>query len=197
MKLVTYFDEGPRIGILDGTKIWDLQRLYARYLFEAQRATNCRELAALTVPHDMALFIRLNDGRLDYMWEAHDYITSRAKQLGDVGDLARPHGLRRVVGQQPQALHGRRRRRIGGEGLYGDNWRGDDEAEEQSNQTAHFSSLRLVKTIPDFVGAKLLPGKRRKKGKPLRRRRLVALSCARTTPSGSCSPDRAAASLRS
>jgi acylpyruvate hydrolase len=90
MKLVTYFDEGPRIGIIDGTKIWDLNRLYARYLFEAQRATNCRELAALMVPSDMALFIRLNHGKLDYMWEAHDYITSRAKQLGDVGGLARP-----------------------------------------------------------------------------------------------------------
>ena len=54
---------------------------------------------------------------------------ARVLQLeADVGDLARPHGLRRVVGQQPQALDGGRRRRIGGEDLHGDENRSGNES---------------------------------------------------------------------
>ena len=50
MKLATYLDETPRIGVVEGAEIWDLQRLYSRYLFERERLPNCREIAAILVP---------------------------------------------------------------------------------------------------------------------------------------------------
>ena len=101
MKLVSYFDQGPKVGILDNGKVWDLRGLYARYLYEAQRVSDCRELAAHVVPTDMARFIRFNHNNLEYMWEAFEYITSRAKELGDVEALARPLKSTRLLPPVP------------------------------------------------------------------------------------------------
>ena len=79
---------------------------------------------------------------------------ARVLQLeADVGDLARPHGLRRdsrsaatgPYGGRPPADRRRDARAVS-----------DDES-EQSDQTAHFRSLRLIENIPVFTGAKVLP----------------------------------------
>jgi acylpyruvate hydrolase len=63
MRLASYFSDGPRIGVVEGDKMWDLRRAYARYLFETERLVEANAIAERMVPNDMALFIRLNHGR--------------------------------------------------------------------------------------------------------------------------------------
>lgn len=82
MKLVTFFNNGPRIGIIADGKVWDLREIYAAYLFETERTPYFREAAERLVPDDMALFARLNHGRLDEMAKAVDYAAAHAAQLG-------------------------------------------------------------------------------------------------------------------
>jgi len=72
MKFVSYYSEGPRIGILDGARVWDLRRVYAHYLFRTERHPQPQETAALIVPSDMSLFIRLNHGRMTELAAAVD-----------------------------------------------------------------------------------------------------------------------------
>ena len=80
MKLSTYFDKEPKIGLVDGDKIWDLRLIYARYLFEAERISESSQLATTLVPRDMTMFIRLNHTRLDYFKEAFDFLRLTASE---------------------------------------------------------------------------------------------------------------------
>ncbi|MCO5066725.1 MAG: fumarylacetoacetate hydrolase family protein [Rhizobiaceae bacterium] len=66
MKLATYFDNGPKLGLVDSSYIWDLRSLTSLYLFEKERLPNCREIAEALVPHDMAMFIRIHHQRTGY-----------------------------------------------------------------------------------------------------------------------------------
>ena len=70
MKLATYFDGAPRIGLVDEEGVWDLRRLYTWYLFAKERTPHAAGLAEQIVPCDMALFIRLNHARLDEFADA-------------------------------------------------------------------------------------------------------------------------------
>lgn len=74
MKFATYFDGTPRIGVADGSEMWDLRALYSRYLFETERNPNHAEIAAAIVPHDMAMFLRLHHGALGRFQEAFEYV---------------------------------------------------------------------------------------------------------------------------
>jgi 2-keto-4-pentenoate hydratase/2-oxohepta-3-ene-1,7-dioic acid hydratase in catechol pathway len=93
MKLATYFDGKPRIGVADGLDLWDLREVYSRYLFEIERAPACREVAKTLVPSDMALFIRLNHRRLDEFEEALNFVKERRESMG-AGAVRPLHGTR-------------------------------------------------------------------------------------------------------
>lgn len=77
MKLVTYFKDGPRIGSVHKDRIWDLRETYSAYLFETERTPHYRSIAERLVPEDMALFVRLNHGRLHDFEAAVAYATER------------------------------------------------------------------------------------------------------------------------
>lgn len=70
MNLASYFVDGPRVGVVQGEEIWDLRRVMTLWLFEMERTTRARDIANAMVPRDMALFIRLNHGRLEQFREA-------------------------------------------------------------------------------------------------------------------------------
>lgn len=89
MRLATYFDEGPTLGLVEGSEIWNLRGVVSRYLFETERLPDGAKVAATLVPNDMAMFIRLNGGRLDYFRDALGYIIDRRQELGDVDWLAK------------------------------------------------------------------------------------------------------------
>ena len=40
MRLATYFNGEPRIGIVDGANIWDLRTVYSLYLLERERTSH-------------------------------------------------------------------------------------------------------------------------------------------------------------
>jgi 2-keto-4-pentenoate hydratase/2-oxohepta-3-ene-1,7-dioic acid hydratase in catechol pathway len=95
MRLATYLADGPRIGAVEAEEVWDLRQVYALYLFENERTPRHRELAEHLVPDDMALFIRLNHGRLEEFREALDFVTANREALsvhaaGGAAGLARP-----------------------------------------------------------------------------------------------------------
>lgn len=90
MKLATYFDRWPRIGLVEGDEIWDLQQVYARFLAETERTPGAMTIAAAAVPDDMALFVRLNHGNLDCFREALDFISRGRSDLKGVEKLAQP-----------------------------------------------------------------------------------------------------------
>ena len=70
MNLASYFMNGPRIGVAEDGAIWDLRRIMMLWLFAMERTTHARSLAHTMVPYDMALFVRLNHGRLEQFREA-------------------------------------------------------------------------------------------------------------------------------
>ena len=84
MKLATYFDGSPRIGLVDEDGIWDLRSLYSWYLFEKERTPHSARLAEHIVPDDMALFIRLNHTRLDEFATALALAKSQKRGTGPV-----------------------------------------------------------------------------------------------------------------
>jgi len=90
MKLATYFDREPKIGIVDPPDVWDLRGVYLRYLFETEGTPSCADLAARLVPHDMTLFIRLHHGRLGEIQDAVELVKSLRQAGADVDNLARP-----------------------------------------------------------------------------------------------------------
>src|SRR5690606_27209800 len=73
MKLVTFFDKGPRVGVVSQAMLWDLRELVAAYVFETERTPAFQEIANTLVSHDMATFIRFNHGRLNIFREALDF----------------------------------------------------------------------------------------------------------------------------
>lgn len=81
MKFATYFDGEARVGVVDGADLWNLRDLYSFYLFETERTPRHRELAEMLVPADMALFIRLHHGRLEYLEEVLDFARSNRPAL--------------------------------------------------------------------------------------------------------------------
>lgn len=89
MKLATYFDEGPALGLVEGSEVWNLRSITARYLFETERLPNAGDVAKQLVPDDMAMFIRLNGKRLSFFEDALGYLLSQRKELGDIDRLAR------------------------------------------------------------------------------------------------------------
>jgi len=71
MNLASYFSGGgPRIGVAEAGEVWDLRRIMTLWLFEMERTSRAREIARALVPHDMALFLRVNHGRLGQFREA-------------------------------------------------------------------------------------------------------------------------------
>lgn len=95
MKIASFFADTTRIGVVEDSEIWDLEKVYARYLFETERTPDCRAIAARQVPSDMALFIRLNHARLDPFRDAVAYIASRRKELSQLDDMVYPlHSIR-------------------------------------------------------------------------------------------------------
>lgn len=78
MKFLSYYNQEPRIGIQDGDRIWDLRRVMETYILETERTARASEMAALLVPSDMALFIRLNHNRLDDFARALDFARSKS-----------------------------------------------------------------------------------------------------------------------
>ena len=101
MNLATFFNGEPRVGIADGKEIWDLRTLYSCYLFETEHAPNHRALAELSVPTDMALFIRLNHRRLEEFHEVLAFGKERRGVLttaaGALGGLVFPLDQARLL----------------------------------------------------------------------------------------------------
>src|SRR5713101_5064059 len=89
MKFATYYEDGAKIGLVADDKIWDLQRLYGRYLLERERLPNAAEIAKTLVPSDMAMFIRLNHNRIEYFDEAYHIISADQRYSGEPG-MSRP-----------------------------------------------------------------------------------------------------------
>jgi len=71
MNLASYLSpDGPRIGVAEGGEIWDLRRVVALWVFEMERTSHARDIAAALVPHDMARFMRQNHGGLEQFRDA-------------------------------------------------------------------------------------------------------------------------------
>ena len=70
MNLASYFQDGPRIGVAADGEVWDLRRVVALWLSAVERNVHAKSIARAMVPRDMALFVRLNCGRLDVFREA-------------------------------------------------------------------------------------------------------------------------------
>src|SRR5690242_10795126 len=90
MKLASYFAGGLRIGAAGDTEIWDLRRVVALWLFAIERTAQARSIAAAMVPHDMALFIRLNHGRLDQYGEALAWVRENRAEAEAMAGPGRP-----------------------------------------------------------------------------------------------------------
>jgi acylpyruvate hydrolase len=90
MKFATYYDDGPKVGLVEGEEVWDLRRLASRYLFETERLPECRDVAERLVPNDMALFIRMNHDRLGLYRDMLGFAQQNRKSLEGVKELARP-----------------------------------------------------------------------------------------------------------
>ncbi len=101
MNLASYFLNGPRVGVAEDGAIWDLRRVMMLWLFEMERTPHARSLAHAMVPPDMALFIRLNHGRLEQFREAVAWAReNRAtceSMLGPGKALAMPLGEARLL----------------------------------------------------------------------------------------------------
>lgn len=94
MKFVSYYRQEPRIGVQDGDRIWDLRRVVEFHILETERSARASDIAALMVPSDMSLFIRLNHDRLDDLARALDFAKSGS---GRVDDLAIPSNQVRLL----------------------------------------------------------------------------------------------------
>lgn len=73
MNLASYFLNSPRIGVAESDELWDLRRVVTLWLSAVERNARAPAISRAMVPHDMALFIRLNQGRLDVFREALDW----------------------------------------------------------------------------------------------------------------------------
>jgi len=100
MKLATYLDVTPRLGLVDGQEVWNLRTLYAWYLFETEGIATAEAIAERSVPDDMALFIRLNQARLPEFASALALGKERNPDLGPRG--RRPLGKTRLLAPVPQ-----------------------------------------------------------------------------------------------
>lgn len=80
MNLSTYYLGEPRISIEKDGEIWDLRCIMAAWLFATERNVNAAKIARAMVPHDMALFIRLNHGRLDVYRDAFEWAQENRTQ---------------------------------------------------------------------------------------------------------------------
>lgn len=76
MKFLSYYRQGPRIGVQDGERIWDIRRVVELFLLDVERSSRAAEIAAALVPADMPLFIRLNHARLADLERALDHVKS-------------------------------------------------------------------------------------------------------------------------
>jgi acylpyruvate hydrolase len=85
MKLATYVDITPRLGLVDDREVWNLRALYAWYLFETEGTANAEAIAERAVPDDMSLFIRLNHARLPEFASALQLGKERNPDLGARG----------------------------------------------------------------------------------------------------------------
>jgi 2-keto-4-pentenoate hydratase/2-oxohepta-3-ene-1,7-dioic acid hydratase in catechol pathway len=85
MKIASYLDGSPRIGLVDGDDVWNLRELYSWYIFETERSPHCVSLAERLVPDDMALFIRLHHGRLDEFETALALAKAAGRKDGPAG----------------------------------------------------------------------------------------------------------------
>lgn len=89
MKLVTYLDGTPRIGVVDqDDTVWNLRALMTRFIFETERTPDAERIATLLVPDDMVLFVRLNHGRLGPIHDAVEHAHANRERLSAAG-LAR------------------------------------------------------------------------------------------------------------
>jgi len=73
MNLASYFLDSPRIGVAEDDELWDLRRVVTLWLSAVERNAHAKAIARAMVPHDMALFIRLNQRGLDVFREALDW----------------------------------------------------------------------------------------------------------------------------
>lgn len=85
MNLATYYDSGPRIGIAEPPHIWDLRKVFARYLFDVERSADSEKIAELMVPTDMRLFIRLNHERVEQFEVALTTLKSKLRPSDRAG----------------------------------------------------------------------------------------------------------------
>ena len=109
MRLATYFDEGPTVGLVEGSEIWNLRELVSRYLFETEHLPDSRAVAAALVPHDMASFIRLNASRLNFFNDAYGYMSGHKNEVDDIAaalETLRGQGLRLIDETPRQGVHG-------------------------------------------------------------------------------------------
>lgn len=91
MRLATYFDEGPRIGLVSDDKIWDLRRVVAQYLFETERLPDSREIAERMVPYDMALLIRLShNNNTRFFEDAVAFMAQGHARFADAKSFSKP-----------------------------------------------------------------------------------------------------------
>lgn len=101
MNLATYFAGTPRIGVVEGDEIWDLERLYSLYLFETERIGQHAKIAEACVPGDMAMFIRLNHRRMaeyrDALAFARENRALFEESAASLGGLTRPVAKTRLL----------------------------------------------------------------------------------------------------
>jgi acylpyruvate hydrolase len=102
MRLATYFTDRPRIGLVADDEVWDLREVCALHLFESERTLGHRELAEHLVPEDMALFIRLNHGRMEEFRHAFNFVAANREALsvhatGGAAGLVRPLAEARLL----------------------------------------------------------------------------------------------------
>ncbi|MBI3707006.1 MAG: fumarylacetoacetate hydrolase family protein [Proteobacteria bacterium] len=64
MQLISYYEDGPRIGVVRNGQVWDLRRAYGRFLFATEQLLDAAAIAERLIPADMALFIRVNHHRM-------------------------------------------------------------------------------------------------------------------------------------
>jgi 2-keto-4-pentenoate hydratase/2-oxohepta-3-ene-1,7-dioic acid hydratase in catechol pathway len=101
VKLASYFDGEPKVGVVDPPEIWDLRAVYGRYLFETEGGAASHELAAQLVPRDMALFIRLHHGRLEEIRDALELVKGLRRADDGIAGLARPLDRTRLLPPVP------------------------------------------------------------------------------------------------
>jgi len=97
MKLATYMNGGPRVGVASDDAVWDLRSVVASWLFAVERNVRAQSVATALVPDDMALFIRLHHDSLEPFREAIAWARDNADEAQAWAPDGRP--IRTSLGQ--------------------------------------------------------------------------------------------------